>query len=69
MELVPVGVRLDDLCQRLGIGNILKVERPGDCCERREPARERRRRFRRSGAAITATSHGTVVSCVTDDEN
>jgi hypothetical protein len=47
MELVPADARLDNLCQRLGIGNIHEVERPDDCGERRELARERRHRFGR----------------------
>ena len=63
--------RLDNLRQRLGIGNSLEVERPGDGGERREPARERRRRFGRRGAR----GHGfkacrsTAAICVADDEN
>jgi hypothetical protein len=42
--------RLDNLRHRFGIGNTLEAERPGECGERREPARERRRRFGRRGA-------------------
>ena len=63
--------RLDNLRQRLGTGNILEVERPGDCGERREPAREGRRRFGRRGAR----SHGfeaclsTAAIRVTNDQN
>ncbi len=43
-------VRLDDFRHRFGIGNTLEVERPGECCKGREPARERRGRFGRRGA-------------------
>ena len=50
MELVPADASLNNLCQRLGIGNIHELERPGDCGERRELARERRHRFGRRGA-------------------
>ena len=63
--------RLDNLRQRLGIGNTLEVERPGERGERREPARERRLRFRRRGTR----GHG-FVACrdtgairVADDKN
>jgi hypothetical protein len=71
MELVPADSRLDDVCQHLGIGNILEVERPGDCGERRKPARERRCRFARRGACDHGndTCRGTAAICVTDDEN
>jgi hypothetical protein len=62
---------LDNLGQRLRSGNTLEVERSGECGERREPARERCRRFGRRGAR----GHGfegcrsTAAIRVADDKN
>ena len=63
--------RLDNLCQRVGGGDALEIERAGEGGERREPARERGRRFRRGRARGDrfVTRHGTAAVCVTDDEN
>jgi hypothetical protein len=63
--------RLDDLRQRLGLGNVLEVERPGECGERREPAREGRRRLGRRGARLhgVVACQGTAAVRVADDNN
>lgn len=53
--------RLDDFRQRLRFGDTLEVERPSEGDERREPARERRRRFGRRGAR----GHGFEACCST----
>ena len=63
--------RLDDLRQSLGIGYILEVERPCERSERREPAREGRRRFGRGGICRHGfeARRGTAAIRVADDEN
>jgi hypothetical protein len=60
--------RLDNLRHRLGIGNILEVERPGECGERREPARERFGRSGAPGRGIEAC-RSTAAIRVADDKN
>lgn len=63
--------RLDNLRHRFGIGNALEVERPGEGGERREPARERRRRFGRRAARGYGLEacRSTAAIRVADDKN
>jgi hypothetical protein len=63
--------RLDNLRQRIGFGNILEVERPGECGERREPARKRCRRFGGRGTRGHGfeACHSTATIRVADDKN
>jgi hypothetical protein len=63
--------RLDNLQHCIGMGNTLEIECPGECGERREPARERRRRC----GGRSARGHGleacrsTAAIRVADDKN
>jgi len=63
--------RLDNLPHRIGIGDTVEVELPGECGERREPACERCRRFGRRSARGHGfeACHGTAAIRVADDKN